>query len=211
MRRAEWILCAMVVASFVIGLFAYPYLPERMASHWNAQGEVNGYMPRVWGVFFLPIMFVIIAAIFLVIPRIDPKKENIARFRKYFDYLIIGLGIFFLYVYALTLFRNFGAQFNLSAAIIPPIAALFYLIGAILPHTEQNFMIGIRTPWTLSSKAVWRKTHEVGGTVFKACGVIMLLGMPFPWLMLWLILVPILGSALGLVIYSYVLYAREKH
>ena len=211
MKKSEWFLLGAAIVFLATGIAFYPYLPSEMASHWNAVGQVNGSMGRVWGVFLLPIIFLIIAIIFFAIPRIDPKRENIAKFRKYFDYLVIAFTIFFYYIYLLTLAWNLGYEFNIGAAIIPPLAGLFYVIGGILPHTEPNWTIGIRTPWTISSPTVWRKTHAVGDPVFKISAVIALFGIFFPsQLGIWFLLVPILISALGLIIYSYVLYERER-
>jgi len=65
-------------------------------------------------------------------------------------------------------------------------------------------------PWTISSEVVWKKTHALGGALFKISALIALAGMLFPNLAIWLVAVPVAGSALGAVIYSYVIYEREK-
>jgi uncharacterized membrane protein len=210
MRKAEWFLFIMVLASFLIGAVLYPSMPSQVVSHWNAAGQPNGSMPRVWGVFALPIVFLFVAVILFFLPRIDPKRKNIEKFRKYFDYFIIAFAIFFYYLYLLTLIWNMNDGFNMTSALIPALAALFYLIGFFLPHTEPNWTIGIRTPWTLSSERVWKKTHEIGGLAFKICAIFILFGVIFPTAMLWLILVPLLITAVGLVVYSYLLYRKEK-
>jgi len=211
MKNTEWFLLAIVALAFATGGAFYSHVPLTVASHWDASGNVNGYMSRGWGTFTLPIVFVIVFLVLFFIPRIDPKRDNIARFRKYFDYFIVGLAVILYYIYLLTLLWNIGYHFNFTEFLIPPIAALFYLIGVLLPHTEPNFMIGIRTPWTISSPAVWKKTHDAGGVAFKICGIIGLLGTALPELAVWLLFVPVAAATIGLVIYSYVLYEREKH
>lgn len=211
MKKSEWFLIGAVVVFFATGFVFYPYLPAQVALHWNAAGQVNGSMGRAWGDFIFPIIFLVLAALFFAIPRIDPRRENIVKFRKYFDYFIVAFSIFFYYIYVTTLFWNLGYEFNLGAAIIPPLAGLLYIIGGILPHTEPNWFIGIRTPWTISSPTVWHKTHAVGGPAFKISGVIALLGIFFPLpIAIWFFVVPILISAIGLVIYSYVLYEKGR-
>jgi uncharacterized membrane protein len=211
MRKAEWFLIVMVVIFFATAGAFYPHLPTQFASHWNAAGQVNGSLSRGWGAFLFPVIFVLIALLLLAIPRIDPRRENIAKFRSYFDIFLIVLALFFYYIYLLMLLWNVGYEFNLGAAIIPPIAALIYIIGMILPHTHPNWFVGIRTPWTISSDAVWHETHRVGGWAFRACGIIAFLGIFFsPPVALWFIVAPIVVSAVGLVIYSYVLYSGRK-
>jgi uncharacterized membrane protein len=211
MRKSEWFLVIAVVAFFVTGLLFYPNLPIEVVSHWNAAGVANGHLPRFWGAFLLPIIFVILAALFFAIPRMDPKRDNIAKFRHYFDGSVIAFTIFFYYIYILTLLPNVGYQFDVTTFLIPALAVLFYVIGVVLPHTHPNWFFGIRTPWTMSSETVWHQTHKVGGLVFKISAVISLFGMFFsPSIAIWFLLVPILASALGLVIYSYVLYEGER-
>ncbi|MCI9162182.1 MAG: SdpI family protein [Lachnospiraceae bacterium] len=43
-----------------------------------------------------------------------------------------------------------------------------------LPKIQSNFYIGIKTPRTLSSDIVWRKTHRLGGKLYVACGILIL-------------------------------------
>lgn len=212
MRKAEWFMLIILLAAVATGLFFYPQLPPVVASHWDASGNVNGYMAKGWAVATFPIIIAIMSLFFLLIPRIDPKRENIAKFRNYFDYLIIAISLVFYYFFLLFLFWNVGVPFNFIPAIIPAFSFLFWFIGMILPYTEPNWFIGIRTPWTISSETVWKKTHIVGGMWFKISALIALLGIVFPSVALWLMLVPILATAIGVFVYSYVLYEKEiKH
>jgi uncharacterized membrane protein len=75
---------------------------------------------------------------------------------------------------------------------------------------QSNWFIGIRTPWTLSDNRVWEQTHQIGGFAFKICGAISLVGLIFPRIAIWFLLIPLLGTAFGLILYSY-LYYRSLH
>jgi uncharacterized membrane protein len=35
-----------IVAQVLISLGTYPFLPDSVPSHWNAAGQVNGYLPK---------------------------------------------------------------------------------------------------------------------------------------------------------------------
>ena len=198
--------------SFVIGIYLYPQMPETMASHWNSRGEVDGYMPRFWGVFLMPIVSFVILLMFLLIPNIDPLKKNIQKFRKYFDWFILLLMIFLFYIHGLSLYWNLGNVFNMTVMILPALGILFYYIGILTENAKQNWFIGIRTPWTLSNKKVWDKTHKIGGKLFKIAGVIALLGLLLPDYSMWLILAPILALVIYVILYSYLEYQKQtKH
>ena len=79
LTKGELMSIVLTLVAIGVGIYFYPMLPERVASHWGVNGEVNGYMPRFWGAFLLPVVFAFLSALFIVIPRIDPKKENIKK------------------------------------------------------------------------------------------------------------------------------------
>ncbi|RJQ17379.1 SdpI family protein [Candidatus Woesearchaeota archaeon] len=184
-------------------------MPPQMASHWNSQGEVNGYMSKFWGLFFLPLISIALFAIFYFIPLMDPKRKNIEQFRVYFDWFIVLFIFFLTYIHVLSLYWNLGHQFNMTLQIIPGIALLFYYIGIMLRHTKQNWFIGIRTPWTLNSETIWNKTHAIGGKLFKASAIICLLGLIFQKYAIFFMLIPVLISAIITILYSFILYKKQ--
>ena len=200
---------AVVIASFVVAVYFYPQMPERLVSHWNGQGQPNGYMGKFWGLFLMPIISVILFAAFILMPKLDPKRENIEKFKKYFDLFISFIFAFLFYIYLLTIFWNLGYQFDFVRWIIPAFSALFYVAGMLIEHAQPNWTIGIRTPWTLSSSLSWQKTHALGGKLFKISAIVGLLGLFVTSYALWLVLVPILFSVGYLFIYSYLVYKKD--
>lgn len=51
--------------------------------------------------------------------------------------------------------------------LLPAAAMFVFVLGALLPHTERNWFMGIRTPWTISNDIVWNKTHKLGSRLFE--------------------------------------------
>lgn len=201
----------LIVAATLAGLLLWNQFPEQMASHWDANDQVDGYMSRFWGVFLMPIVTLGMLALFLVIPGIDPLKANIAQFRETFNLFITFIVGFMLYVHALTLLWNLGyTSLGIGQSMLPAMGLLFILIGSLLRKAKRNFFIGIRTPWTLSSDTVWDKTHQLGAVLFTASGVLAVIGGFIGGVTaFWMLFIPLIGSALFLVMYSYVLYRDE--
>ena len=193
------------------GVALWNQLPDQMASHWNANDEVDGTMPKFWGVFLMPLITLGMLVLFLILPGVDPLKANIAQFRESFNLFILVIVAFMLYVHGLTLAWSLGYQdFKMSAAMLPFMGVLFIAVGWMLKKAKRNFFIGIRTPWTLSSDTVWDKTHQFGSILFMASGVLAIIGGFFGGMTaFWLMFVPLIGSSLFLVVYSYVLYRGE--
>jgi len=210
MRKTNIIILIIVLVSFVAGIYLYPKMPDQMASHWNAQGEVDGYLSKCWGLFLMPIVTLAIFLLFLLIPVIDPLKKNIEKFRNYFDGFILLLVIFLLYIHSLSISWNLGYRFDMTQTIIPAIAILIFFIGIVLEKAKRNWFLGIRTPWTLSSDKVWNKTHKLSSKLFKISAIIALIGSAFPKYGLWLLLIPIIASSLYAIIYSYFEYQKVK-
>lgn len=207
--RAEIAVLVLVLASFAAGCYFYPMLPERVASHWNARGEVDGYMPRFWGAFLMPLISLVLLATFVVIPRVDPKRRNIQKFRGYFNGFIVTIFLFLLYLYGLSIAWNLGHRFELIQYLMPAFAVLFWVAGVLIGKAEQNWTVGIRTPWTLSSETAWRKTHVLAAKLFKVTGSLTLVGTFFPEDAMWFLFVPLIIAVLVPYVYSYFLYRGE--
>jgi uncharacterized membrane protein len=209
MRKSEFIIFGIILLSFILSVYFYPQMPEQVASHWNAQGQVDGYMSKFWGLFFMPFVLVGLALLFLAIPRIDPLKANIEAFRKYYDGFVILFLVFMLAIHFQVILWNIGIQ--ISPNVMMPIAVglLFFYAGILCENAKRNWFVGIRTPWTLSSDRVWDKTHQIGGKLFKVAGVIAFLGVFFQNYAAFFILAPVLVVTVYTVVYSYVEYQRE--
>lgn len=201
----------MIAVAVIAGLLVWDQLPEQMASHWNSNDQVDGYMTKFWGVFLMPLVILGMLALFIVVPGIDPLKANIAQFRGAFNLFIVLISAFMLYMHGLTLAWSLGYQdFNMSAAMLPFLGVVFIFIGYMLRQAKRNFFIGIRTPWTLSSDTVWDKTHQLGSILFMASGVLAIIGSFFGGMIaFWLFFVPLMTSTVVLMVYSYILYRAE--
>ncbi len=210
-KTTSMIALVLIALALLAGAVLWNQLPDQMASHWNVNDEVDGTIPKFWGVSLMPLTTLGMLVLFLVLPGMDPLKANIAQFRGSFNLFIVLMVAFMLYIHGLTLAWSLGHKdFKMSAAMLPFMGLLFIAIGAMLRKAKRNFFIGIRTPWTLSSDGVWDKTHQLGSTLFMASGVLAVIGGFFGGTTaFWLMFAPLIGSSLFLVIYSYVLYRGE--
>ena len=210
-RLTSIIVLALIATALIAGAPLWNQLPEQMASHWNENDQVDGTMSKFWGVWMMPLVTLGMFGLFLLIPNIDPLKANIAKFRSTFNLFIALIVAFMLYMHGLTFVWNLGFQnFKMSAAMLPFLGILFIFIGYMLRQAKRNWFIGIRTPWTLSSDSVWDKTHQLGSILFMVSGSFAIFGGLFgSMIAFWLLFVPLIGSTLFLVIYSYILYRDE--
>ncbi|AKB60858.1 SdpI family protein [Methanosarcina mazei] len=209
MRKVTAAITGLVLLSFILSIYFYPQVPDQMATHWDSQGEVNGYMSKFWGSFFMPLLITGLVILFLVIPKIDPRKENIEMFRKHYEGFRLILILFLVMVHLHILLWNTGTQISPNAVIPLGIGLLFYYAGVLTENAEQNWFIGIRTPWTLSSEKVWKRTNRLGGKLFRIAGITAFSGVFFPEYAIYFILVPAVIVVVITVVYSYLEYKKE--
>jgi uncharacterized membrane protein len=210
MRKLIIASIALIIVLFALNIYYYTVLPETITTHWGLSGEPNGTMSKFWGLFLVPIMTLFIFLLFLMIPKIDPLKKNIEDFILYHESFIFIFILFMSYISLLTILWNIGIKLNMGILMIPGLGFLFIYVGVIIKNVKQNWFIGIRTPWTLSSEKVWEKTHVLGSKLFIISGIITFFGIFFPKYMIWFILTPVIVSGISLVIYSYFEYRKEK-
>jgi len=210
-RLTTIIVLILIVGTTIAGVLLWNQLPDQMASHWNVNDQVDGYMSKIWGVFMMPLITLGMFALFIIVPNIDPLKANITEFRETFNLFIVFIVGFMVYIHVLTLRWNLGyTNLGIGKAMLPAVGLLFIVIGSLLRKAKRNWFIGIRTPWTLSSDSVWNETHRLGSVLFMISGVLTLIGGIFGGMIaFWLLFIPLMGSTIFLLVYSYVLYQRE--
>jgi len=210
-RKSMIILFGIVLLSFLIGICFYPRMPEEMASHWNVKGEVDGCMSKFWGLFLLPLILTAVVLFFLILPKMDPLRANIEEFRKYYDGFIILLSLFMLSIQLQVILWNFNIKISPNIIIAIGFSLLFFYLGILSENSKRNWVIGIKTPWTLSSDIVWQKTHKIDGKLSKIAAIIMLGGVfcrNHVCLLLFLIVPPV-AVAVYAAVYSYFEYQKE--
>jgi uncharacterized membrane protein len=198
----------MVLLTAAVGVFVAPSLPEQVTTNWGSGGTPDGTLPKSYLLVGGPGLVLAIVALFELIPRIDPLRENIAAFEAAYDAVAVLVAGYLAYTYGVVLAWNLGYEFEIGQALAPAIAVLFVGIGFLLERAERNWFVGVRTPWTLSSEAVWRHTHDLAATLFKLAGVVALGGLVFPEYFVYLVAGPAAGIALFATAYSYVDYRR---
>lgn len=211
-RLANIVVIVIILGITITGAVLWDQLPDPMASHWDVNDQPDDYMPKFWGVFLMPLITIVLFLLFLLIPNIDPLKANIAQFRGTFNLFITLFVAFMAYVHVLTLRWNLGyTNVGISQGMLPAVGLLFFVIGSMLRKAKRNWFIGIRTPWTLSSDTVWNEIHRLGGILFMVSGVIAVIGGFIGGVAaIWSIMIPVFGTSIFLIVYSYILYEREQ-
>jgi immunity protein, SdpI family len=206
----KWYPWVLVAAAFVFTAVVVNRLPERVPTHWNAHGEVNGWSSRAFAAWLMPAMMGVIALILPLLPNIDPRRANYDKFRGTYDFVVLAIIAMLGVLHVAVLGSALGWPISMARLTPLMIGALFLLLGNVMPRARPNWWFGIRTPWTMSNDRVWERTHRVGGYVFAGAGVmLMLLAVLLPSMALPVIVVVAVTAGIVPLVYSYVAWKQE--
>lgn len=201
------VICALPL---VFAVIVYGQLPDTLAIHWDMAGNANGWMPKPYAVFGLPLFLLIIHIVAVTATTHDPKRQNQAGVMRTAIYWIVP--VISVIVNTMTLLIGMGHQINIGNFVMLFIGVLFILIGNYLPKSRQNYTIGIKLPWTLASADNWNKTHRLGGILFMIAGVVLLITpfVPAGTVQTVLTIGIIAIATIVPMIYSFLLYLKES-
>ena len=204
---------AVVLIMFAISTYVWTQIPEgqEVCTHWNAAGECDDYGSKFMGIFLMPIIAIGIVVLFPMLKKIEPRQENFLQSSKaYFAIWAIML-LFFLGLHGVLMLNILGYETNIGTFTPFLVGALLIVIGNYLGKVRSNFLMGIRTPWTLSSDLSWNKTHRLGGKLMVLQGILFMASTIFLKGEAWVYF--LIGSLLlivfGLTIYSYLVWKDD--
>lgn len=206
-----WISTLFVVILVAVFLWLYPQMPPWVATHWDAQGRINGYMTPIFAVGTPIVALIALALLTVVLPAISPRHYEIKPFAAVFGLVMLAAQAV-VFVAALGILLNAaGHAVRMPLVAQLSIGMLMMVFGNYMGKLRKNFFIGIRTPWTLASEDVWARTHRVAGWLFVLAGVLAIgaaiIGVP-----LWVSMAIVLAAALIPSVYSLVIYrSAERH
>jgi len=209
--RSRWFGLVMAAVAVAMAVWAYPRLPPTMPTHFRFDGTPDGFSSRLSALAFAPIIMVVMTVLFNVLPKVDPRRENYAKFLTSYWLIAHALIVFLLVAQALTIAAGLGFSVKIVRLMPLGIGLLLVFLGNYLTRVEPNWFVGIRTPWTLSSDTVWRKTHRTGGWLMVLGGLVIAACAFLPQgAFLPLVIAAIVVIAVVPIVQSYVLWKREQ-
>lgn len=200
-----------IAAQVVVSVATYPFLPDSVPSHWNAAGQVDGYLPRWVNALLFPVislfLFFVLRVLINISPRLGYQDQRRAN-REVVNLILVGVLLLLLVVQLTTTSIALGARIDIPFVVSLSVSVLLMFIGNYMGKLRRNFWAGIRTPWTLASDTVWERTHRLGGWLFVLAGFVGVITSFVPPLRLWGLMVPLVLVVVILVVYSYVAYQR---
>ena len=206
--RKSFVLCLVLCAvGFAFSLIVGPSMPDIVATHWNAKGEIDGRGPKAFSLYLMPAVMVFNAFLMLALPKLSPRKFEIENFAGAYAsiWAVVQAMLLCLHVIIVQGARN--EAMDVTHWMMPVMYLFFAIMGNWMGKIRQNFYMGIRTPWTLADSRVWDATHRAAAKLWFFGGlvgaVVSIFGVPF-----WITMTGFLILALYPVYLSWALYQK---
>ncbi|MFZ0595498.1 MAG: SdpI family protein [Flavobacterium sp.] len=173
--KKELPILGIVLIPFLYLAIIWTSLPERIPIHWNLNGQIEH-----WGSKWLLIVLVVMLPglmyiVTLAAIKFDPKMRIYLMGRKFYQlkfFMILfksTVAVFFIYLVKNQSFSSPNLVYVLAGILL-------MVLGNYLKVIQPNYFIGIRTPWTLESRQIWKATHLFAGKLWFVGGFIIILG-----------------------------------
>ena len=188
----------------VAGLYLWDTLPEQVPSHWDVNGEIDGWSSKPFFVFGLPSIMLAAQWLCVLGTAADPKKANHSD--KVLHLVLWIIPVLSIVLSAMTYMITLGHSVRVEVIMPLIIGLIFTIIGNYLPKCKQSYTVGIKIPWTLNSEENWNRTHRFAGRLWLVCGLGIMLTAFFGgfWVFLPIVLIMVLAP----MVYSYLLHRK---
>lgn len=205
LKRTTLLTTIVCLIPIVLGIVLYSKLPDTMPIHWDAEGNPNGWASKLFAIFVLPGILVLINLLFPILLKTDPKYKNIDdKVKNLLHWIIPIVSVF---ANGITFSFALGAAIDFKRIVPMFLGLIFIIIGNYMPKTSQSYTVGIKLPWTLNNEENWNRTHRMAGFLWVIGGIFVIitgaLGLNVIFTTAFIIVMTILPM-----IYSFILYTK---
>ena len=207
--KRHWLLVASLAIQVAVGLYAWPRVPDRLPVHWGFSGEPDRFSGRLEALGLMPLILLAVYLLLTVVPRFDRNGDgNLAVLQTVRTFTLVGLTA--LYVGIVSSYLGWEVSIVRLAGLV--VGVILLATGNVLPKAKPSAFVGVRLPWTLTSKKSWYGSQRAGGWLLALTGAAMVVAsflFDSPWTLVVVVLVMLVGL-IGVGFYSYVLWRGDE-
>ncbi len=211
-KKNKWtvILSSVVtLLPIIYGLLVWDQLPESMVSHWGGDGVADGMAPKGFMVFGMPLIFLAVHWLCMLGMTLD--KKNTQHNKKIVAIIFWMMPVLSIAISTAMYSIALEKEFNVFTVMPALIGVMFLFMGNYLPKTTRNRTMGIKLRWTVGNDENWQKTHRLGGRIWVAGGIMLILsaflGIEFA---IGVMIAVIAVCVIAPTVYSYRLYKKHQ-
>jgi uncharacterized membrane protein len=203
-RAAVIVSLALIAAALGISAWLYPSLPDVVPTHWNIEGEADGFGPKGVAAWLLPVIALGLLGFMGMIPWLSPQGFQVDVHSRAFSVLLVSLTALMVFIHLLSLAAAMRPGLPIGRMMVAGVLCFLGALGTTFSGIKRNFFIGVRVPWTIASERVWDDTHRLAARIWVVGGFLgaglAAVGLTLPALLL------IAPMALVPIVYSFLRY-----
>lgn len=205
-RRQMVLMLLICLIPLIAGIILYPQIPDKIVTHWNFNGEPNGWSSKLVGVIIMPLVLTVLTLFMPKLLAMDPTNKDMDYKLK--NCIIWIIPIITFVCPSLSLLSALGKQVKIEVIIPMIVGLMIAIMGNYMPKAKQSYTVGIKLPWTLNDEENWNKTHRLGGFVFVLGGLAIAISSLFECRGV-IMMASLLSMIFIPIIYSYMLYRNK--
>lgn len=179
-RGVELAQLSLIAALFLWSVLMWPSAPDRLPVHFDLNGNADMMGSKLEGLFAMPTVALALYVLLRFLPRLDPARANYASFAATYGTIRVTLLVMAAAIDLAVLLPIAGVAVDQGTVMRLILGGIFLVFGTLMGKIRPNWLVGIRTPWTLRSKEAWVRTHRVGGWIFLLVGFAFLVSTLLP-------------------------------
>lgn len=183
LKSLSWlILLALLLLPLAYAWHLYPYLPDRIPTHFGANGQPDQFGSReniFIGPAILGVVSVIVYLLLSNIHRIDPKRHKEAADVSLYIQFALFVVLYMSLLSIVIIYISSHPGTGIERLILPLTGGFFAGMGLFMPRFQPNYFAGLRLPWTLDNDNNWKATHQLAGKVWTVGGIVIALASFF--------------------------------
>ncbi|ODT49151.1 SdpI family protein [Devosia sp. 63-57] len=167
------VLFAVLVAITIAGFFLVP-LDRDLPVHWDISGVPDAFAPAAFTL-LMPFALVVFIVAGMAILRPAGLRQDFEAGRHVIHATISLMLVLAMVIAGSTIAVGLGQIVDMPRLIAFVVGAMALVIGNYTPKMQQNWVAGIRLPWTLRDPHNWRVTHRWGGRLMMIAGLVIVI------------------------------------
>ena len=166
LSRPLMISLGLVAATIAVGAWGYLTLPAGATipiNYTGLDGLPHAHMAKGPGLALIPAVSSIVLISVMASTSVVLRRRRLEGTAEVRGLLITSLAGLFLVTEAALVAQAADPHFDAFRWIFLAAAVLLLVVGNALGKLRHNFVLGVRTHWTLSDARVWDKTHRLTG------------------------------------------------
>ena len=181
-----------------LGLAVYNELPDIVTTHWSIDNTPNGFMPKTFFVFALPIFMMLMQAFLCVITDVLDKYKEVNKKAANVCKWIIPIITVILYI--ATIAYALGHMVDIRKVAMLMVGIMLIVIGNYIPKTKgHNFLnFGV-----VMSDEVYNKSRKPVAYTMILNGFLSIISIVFNPIVSAVVIISFIVEVLGIMIYMW--------